>query len=79
MAHSLLDLIVESNVAIQHPRTKLWDTYRVVEHIGPHRHYHVRTKRGRVLIRNRHFIRRRIPASIPLNDLINSSFHQKVF
>ena len=68
MAHNLPDLIVGSNVAIQHPRIKLWDTYGVVEHIGPHRQYHIRTKRGRVLIRNRCFICRRIPASIPLND-----------
>ena len=57
-----------SNVAVQHPRTKMWDTYGVVKRIGPNRQYHIHTKQGRMLIRNRRFIRRRVPASVPLQD-----------
>ena len=59
-------ITVGSNVAIQNPRTKLWDTYGVVRDIGPQRQYHIRTKEGRMLTRNRRFIRRRTPASVPL-------------
>ena len=65
-AHNLPEITVGSNVAIQDPRTKLWDTYGVVRYIGPHRQYHIRTKEGRTLMRNRRFIRRRTPASVPL-------------
>ena len=65
-ANDLPEITVGSNVAIQNPRTKLWDSYGVVRDIGPHRQYHIRTKEGRMLTRNRRFIRRRIPASIPL-------------
>ena len=67
-AHSLPDIAVGSNVAVQHPRTKMWDTYGIVKRIGPNRQYHIQTKQGRMLIRNRRFIRRRVPASVPLQD-----------
>ena len=64
-ASPLPEIQVGSNVAVQNPRTKLWDTYGVVTAIRPHRKYHVKTKNGTMLIRNRHFLRRRVPASIP--------------
>ena len=67
-AHNLPEIAVGSNVAVQHPRTKMWDTYGVVKRIGPNRQYHIHTKQGRMLIRNRRFIRRRVPASVPLQD-----------
>ena len=54
-----------SHVAVQHPKTKLWDTYGVVTHIGPSRQYHVQTGRNKILIQNQRFLCRRVPASIP--------------
>ena len=66
-AHFLPDINVGSHVAIQNPRSKLWDTYGVVTEISPHRRYYIKTQRGRVLVCNRHFLRRRVPASIPAN------------
>ena len=68
-AHTLLDIQVESNVAIHNTRTKLWDIYGIVTHITPHRCYYVKTPSGRVLIRNRRFLRHRVPTSIPLSTL----------
>ena len=67
-AHSLPDIAVGSNIAVQHPRTKMWDTYGIVKRIGPNRQYHIHTKQGRMLIRNRRFIRRRVPAPVSLQD-----------
>ena len=51
-AHRLPDIQVGSNVVLQDPRTKLWDTYGIVTHVGPHRQYHIRTQPGSTLIRN---------------------------
>ncbi len=64
-AHSLPDIRIGSNVAIQNSETKLWDIYGIVTNIGKHRRYYVKTHSGRVLVRNRRFLRRRVPASIP--------------
>jgi len=69
-AHSLPDIKVGSHVAVQNPRTKLWDTYGVVKFIGPHRQYHIQTRKGTVLLRNRRYIRRRVPASIPVGQSV---------
>ncbi len=67
-AHDLPEIRIGSNVAIQDPGTKLWDVYGVVTYIGPHRRYYVKTQSGRVLVRNRRFLRRRVPASIPITE-----------
>ena len=69
-AHNLPDITVGSHVAVQHPKTKLWDTYGVVIHIGPSRQYHVQTGKDKILIRNRRFLRRRVPASIPIRTSV---------
>ena len=53
------------NVAVQDHRTRPWDTYGVVAAIGPQQQYHIKTQRRSVLIRNRRFIRRRVPESVP--------------
>ncbi len=66
-AHPLQEIQIGSNVAIHNNRTKLWDIYGIVTYISPHRRYHVKTLSGRVLVRNRHFLRRRVPASIPVS------------
>ena len=60
-AHYLPEIHVGSSVALQNPQTKLWDIYGTVTEIGPHRRYYVRTQSGRVLVRNRRFLRRRVP------------------
>lgn len=62
--HSLPDIHIGSNVALQNQQTKLWDIYGRVVTIGPHRRYHVKTKGGRILVRNRRFLRHRVPASL---------------
>ena len=69
-AHNLPDITVGSHVVVQHPKTKLWDTYGVVTHIGPSRQYHVQTGKDKILIRNRRFLRRRVPASIPMRTSV---------
>ena len=66
-AHTLQEIQIGSNVAIHNNRTKLWDIYGIVIYISPHRRYHVKTLSGRVLVRNRRFLRRRVPASIPVS------------
>ena len=64
-ARALPDINVGSNVAVQNHTTKRWDIYGVVVEIGPNRRYSVRTNGGRVLIRNRRFLRRRVPILPP--------------
>ena len=54
-----------SNVAVQDSSTKRWDIYGVVTDIGPHRRYSIKTSSGHVLVRNRRFLRRRIPILPP--------------
>ena len=56
------------SVAIQNPETKVWDTYGTVVGIGPYRCYYVKTYSGRVFVRNRRFLRRRVPLSMPSSD-----------
>ena len=60
---ALPDIHVGSNVVVQNPCTKLWDIYGVVVEIGPYRRYHVKTSAGRILVRKRRFIRRRVSLS----------------
>ena len=67
-AHPFPDIREGTHVAIQDPRTKMWNTYGMVTYVGPHRKYYIKTKTGRVLVRNRRFIRRRIPASLPRSN-----------
>ena len=62
-ARPLTDIEIGSTVALQNQQTKRWDIYGKVVAIGPHRRYHVRTQSGRVLVRNRRFLRHRSPAS----------------
>ena len=64
-AHDLPEIHIGSNVAIHNGETKCWDIYGIVTHIGPHCLYYIKTSSGRVLIRNRWFLRRRVPLSIP--------------
>jgi len=71
-AHPLPDITIGSHVAIQNPQTKVWDIYGIVTDINPQRRYYIKTKSGRVLVRNRRFLRRRLPTSIPDNTLSSS-------
>ena len=64
-ARTLPEIHVASNVAIQNTVTKLWDIYGIVTAIGPHRRYHIKTASGRVLTRNRRYLRRRIALAPP--------------
>ena len=64
-AHSLPDITIGSHVAIHNQDTKLWDRYGVVVDVGKHRQYFIKTTNGRVLVRNRRFLRRRVPTSLP--------------
>ena len=67
-AHPLPSLTIGTPVAIQNDRTKLWDRSGVVVDVGPHRKYFVRLPSGRILTRNRRFLRRRYIASLPPSD-----------
>lgn len=63
-AHSLSDLQVGNHVAVQNTTSKMWDIYGTITAIGPHRRYFIKTQSGRILVRNRRFIRKRSPLSI---------------
>ena len=56
-AYPLTEIEIGSNVAIQNPCTKLWDTYGSIIDISPNRRYYIKTSSGRVLVRNRRFLR----------------------
>ena len=64
-AYPLTEIEIGSNVAIQNPHTKLWDIYGTIIDVTPNRRYYIKTSSGRVLVRNRRFLRRRVPLSIP--------------
>lgn len=64
-AHPLTEITIGSNVAIHNPRTKLWDIYGIIIDVSPNRRYYIKTSSGRVLVRNRRFLRRRVPLSVP--------------
>ena len=53
--HQLLDITEGSHVAIQHPCTKLWDTYGIVTFVRSHRQYYVKTKIRTVLKCNQRY------------------------
>ena len=67
-ARNLPDIQLGSNVVLQNPRTKLWDIHGTVVHISPYRRYSIKTQGGRVLVRNRRFLRRRTPASLDASE-----------
>ena len=54
-------ITIGSHVAVQNHETKQWDIYGTITDIGPHRRYFIKTCGGNVLVRNRRFIRRRVP------------------
>ena len=62
-AQDLQGIQVRSTVALQDPRTKLWDIYGTVVNVSSHRRYSVKTRAGLVFIRNRRFQQCRSPAS----------------
>ena len=64
-ASNLPDISVGPHVAVQNARTRLWDSYGVITWVDPHRKYHICTANGQTLLRNRSFIRRSVPTSIP--------------
>ena len=64
-ARDLPELSVGSKVAIQNSHTKLWDVYGTITAIGLYRRYYIKTAGGRVLTRNRRYIRRRFPVVPP--------------
>ena len=63
-AHPLSDLQVGNHVPVQNPTSKLWDIYGTITAVGPYRRYFIKTQSGRILVRNRRFIRKRSPLSI---------------
>jgi len=65
-AHTLPIIQQGSQVVLQNPVTKLWDTYGIAVSVERHRKYHMRTKSGKVLVRNRRFLRHRRAVSNPL-------------
>ena len=63
-ARALAELQIGNHVAIRNPTSKLWDIYGTIATVGPHRRYFVKTHSGRVLVRNRRFLRKRVPISV---------------
>jgi len=68
-AQPLSNLSPGTHVDVQHPRNKRWQQHGVIVSIGRHRDYFIRLPSGRVLRRNRRFLRPRIlPAPAPPTD-----------
>ena len=65
-AKALPPLEIGARVAVQDTQTRLWNCYGVVVQIGRHRKYFVRLQSGRVLVRNRRFLRRRYVLAEPM-------------
>ena len=55
---SMKDLDVGTKVAVWNAGSNLWDIYGTITEIGPFRRYRVKTQAGRLLVRNRMFLRR---------------------
>ena len=71
-AAQLLDIQLESHVAIQNRETGNFDIYgTVVNNDAKFTRYTIKTQSGRMLVRNRRFIRKRAPASLVRNDSEN--------
>ena len=64
-AHPLAEIGIGSNLAIQNPRTKLWDTYGIITAMSSNRKYYIETSSGRVFVRNLRFLHRCVPMSMP--------------
>ncbi|XP_033099361.1 uncharacterized protein K02A2.6-like [Anneissia japonica] len=60
----LAEIKVGNNISIYNHHTKRFDIYGQVVEIGPNRRYLIRTQGGRILVRNRRYIRKRTPSSI---------------
>ena len=69
-ARTLPEVTMGAHVALQNSETKHWGIYRTVTAIGPHRRYFVKTQSGRVLVRNRRFLRRHVPISLPQSRVV---------
>ena len=68
-AHPLPPLKPGTHVDLQHPSTKLWQQHGTIVSVGRHRDYHIRLPSGRVLRRNRRFLRPRVmPAMVVSSD-----------
>ena len=61
---SMKDLDVGTRVAVWNAGSNLWDIYGTITEIGPFRRYRVKTQAGRLLVRNRKFLRRRNSMSV---------------
>ena len=57
-------LTVGNHVLIQHPVSKLWATPGIIVEAGPNRDFLIKTPAGRVIRRNRRFLRRRVPVFV---------------
>ena len=60
-----------SHVAIRNNETNCFDIYGIVMSVDRFRKYTIKTASGRFLVRNRRFIRKRIPASLTLPESEN--------
>ena len=66
MLAPLAEIAIGSHVAVQDKNTKRFDIYGIVVSIENFRKYVVKTTSGRLLVRNRRFICKRVPASLPI-------------
>ena len=65
-AKALPPLEIGARVAVQDTQPRLWDRYGVVVQLGWHCKYFVRLQSGRILVRNRRFLRRRYVLAEPM-------------
>ena len=65
------EITIGTQAAVQNREMKLFDMYGVV--VDQFRKYSVKTANGRILMRNRKFIGKRVPNSLFLQSDINQS------
>ena len=63
-------IAIGSHVAVQDKNSKRFDIYGIVVSIENFRKYVMKTTSGRLLVRNHRFIRKRVPASLPIFEIM---------
>ncbi len=77
-ARSLPEFGVGTQVAVFNPKADLWNIYGTIVEVGAYRRYRIKTQAGRLLVRNRRFLRKRNAASLVPSSLPNEPMPTEV-
>ena len=74
-ATQLSTLVIGNEVRIQNIKFKLWDTFGIVVGVGRHRDYLIKLPNGKILWRNRRYLRKRLETAT--GDESNGNNHDE--